>query len=66
MKAMLYVYLMMQSPVDAQNNIFSRDFVQYSPPPLGAFCMVEERLSPKGLQLDLGLTEKPNLTMKLP
>ena len=44
---MLYVYLMMQSPVDAQNNIFSRDFVQYSPPPLGAFCMVEERLSPK-------------------
>lgn len=66
MKTMLYIYLIMQGPIHSKDLVLGRQNMRYSPPPLGAFCIVEDRISPKGLQLNLGLTEQPNLTMKLP
>jgi len=66
MKTMLYIYFILKGPIDSKNMVLGRQYMQYSPPPLGAFCIVEERLSPKGLKLNLGLTEQPNLSMKLP
>ena len=59
------MYLVMQSPMDSKDVVLGRQYMHYNPP-LGAFCLVEERLSPKGLQLNLGLTEQPNAGINLP
>ncbi|MBB00460.1 MAG: hypothetical protein CMN34_05975 [Saprospirales bacterium] len=66
MKAMLYIYLVMQGPILSKDLVSGRQYMRYSPPPLGAFCIVEERISPRGIQLNLGLTEQPNLPLTLP
>ncbi|MGB1119873.1 MAG: hypothetical protein ACPGYR_05200 [Chitinophagales bacterium] len=66
MRTILYMYLVMQSPMDSKDVVLGRQYMHYNPPPLGAFCLVEERLSPKGLQLNLGLTEQPNAGINLP
>ena len=66
MKTMLYIYLVMHGPMQSKDLVLGRKYMRYIPPPLGAFCIVEERMSPRGIQLNLGLTEQPNFTMKWP
>ena len=56
----------MQGPILSKDLVSGRQYMRYSPPPLGAFCIVEERISPRGIQLNLGLTEQPNLPLTLP
>ena len=58
-------------PCYARSNTFEdlvlgTHYMRYSPPPLGAFCIVEERISPRGIQLNLGLTEEASFSMDLP
>ena len=66
MKTMLYIYLVMHGPLHSKDLVLGRQYMRYSPPPLGAFCIVEERISPRGIQLNLGLTEEASFSMDLP
>lgn len=66
MKTMLYIYLVMQGPIHSKDLVLGTQYMRYSPPPLGAFCIVEERISPRGIQLNLGLTEEASFSMDLP
>lgn len=66
MKTMLYIYLVMQGPIYSKDLVLGTHYMRYSPPPLGAFCIVEERISPRGIQLNLGLTEEASFSMDLP
>ncbi len=63
---MLYIYLVMQGPIHSKDLVLGMQYMRYSPPPLGAFCIVEERISPRGIQLNLGLTEEASFSMDLP
>ena len=38
------MYLVMQSPMDSKDVVLGRQYMHYNPPPLGAFCLVEERI----------------------
>ncbi len=56
----------MQGPIHSKDLVLGMQYMRYSPPPLGAFCIVEERISPRGIQLNLGLTEEASFSMDLP